>query len=434
MKSLVVQYNSREVGNLFQDESGKMSFRYDNRWISEGFAISISLPLQEEIFSEQECRPFFEGLLPEGTVRDEIARNLGISARSDFALLREIGGDCAGAISIGSSQNESFGGYKELIEGKRLIEALSPLNGKPLLAGEKDVRLSIAGSQRKLPVIYENGEFFIPHGNIPTTHIIKPEIAGIEGSVDNERYCMALAKKIGLSVPNFEILQFHKGPPGLIKNNGPEFNFLIKSEDIGVLHQKYLVIERYDREKENDRTVRLHQEDLCQATRVPSENKYQKDGGPGFRELFTITRDYSFQPALDVMSIIRIALFNYIIGNADAHGKNFSFLFTKDGIKLAPFYDLLSTEVYPNLSAKMAMKIGGKYHPKDVFRRHWHELAEENSIGSKLMDEEIEHVSKTVFQWYELVAKQWFGTYRFPKTIDDILKLIRKKIKLLERK
>ena len=93
-------------------------------------------------------------MLPEDAIREEIARNLGVSSRSDFALLREIGGDCAGAISIGDSKNASSGKYEELIEDKRLIESLKPLTGKPLLAGKKDVRLSIAGSQIKLPVIY----------------------------------------------------------------------------------------------------------------------------------------------------------------------------------------------------------------------------------------------------------------------------------------
>jgi serine/threonine-protein kinase HipA len=410
MKSLEVKYKGRTVGSLFQDESGRMSFQYDGQWLIEGFAISISLPLQNEIFAEEKCRPFFEGLLPEGIIRDEIARNLGVSAKSDFALLREIGGDCAGAISIGDSKEASSNEYKELLKGERLIEALRPLNGRPLFAGEMDVRLSIAGSQRKLPVIYENGEFFIPHGNIPTTFIIKPEIAGIESSVDNELYCMALAKRIGLSVPAFEVLQ-------------------LKSENESC--KKYLVIERYDRRRENDKIIRLHQEDLCQATGVPSENKYQKDGGPSFKDLFTIIRNYSSQPALDVRSAIRIAIFNYIIGNADAHGKNFSFLFEKNSVKLAPFYDLLSTEVYSNLSTKMAMKIGGKYNPDDVFRRHWHEFAKENMVNPKLMDKEIEYVSNTALKWHETIAQELFEDQGWPKIIDNIFKIIRRKLKLL---
>lgn len=439
MKTLPVKYNSLYVGDLSQDESGKMTFQYTSKWIVDGFPISLSLPLQKNIFSEKECRPFFEGLLPEGDIRDEIARNLGISSRNDFALLEAMGGDCAGAISVGTSSPYSaqIEAYEEQINDDKLLEALKPLNGKPLFAGEKEVRLSIAGSQRKLPIIYRNGMFFIPHGNLPTTHIIKPEISGLEDTVDNEFFCLSLAKKIGLNVPNFEILELDG--------------------------KKYLIVERYDRQLEAERNsltsstfgslqlagpskdtresssppggqlldpasgwlIRLHQEDLCQATGIPSENKYQRDGGPGFYELFSIIRQHSSQPALDIKNAIRVIVFNYIIGNADAHGKNFSFLIEKNAMKLAPFYDLLSTEIYPNLSKKMAMKIGGKYEPEDVFGRHWHKFAEEISVNPKFIDKEIAKLSTNI--------ENSIKAYPHFPISSKISKIISKKIEQLRR-
>ncbi|MCR4624005.1 MAG: type II toxin-antitoxin system HipA family toxin [Alphaproteobacteria bacterium] len=397
MKSLDVKYNGQNVGKLSQDESGKMSFQYNSEWLSNGFAISMSLPLQRESFSEQKCRPFFEGLLPEDAIREEIARNLGVSSRSDFALLREIGGDCAGAISVGDSRKASSDKYEELIEGDRLLESLQPLTGKPLFAGEKDVRLSIAGSQRKLPIIYKNGHFYIPHGDIPTTAIIKPEIQGIDGSIENEFFCLTLAQKIGIPVPEFEMLK---------------------------LNRKYLVIKRYDRAEKNGNVVRLHQEDLCQAMGIPSENKYQKDGGPSFKDLFAIIRKHSSQPALDIRNAVRIVVFNYVIGNADAHGKNFSFLIEKDTVKLAPFYDLLSTAVYPNLSQKMAMKIGNKYEPNDVFKRHWQAFAEDISVKSEFVEKEIKYVSTAMKKWAEAVANDSFSLHERPDAINRILRVI----------
>jgi serine/threonine-protein kinase HipA len=227
-------------------------------------------------------------------------------------------------------------------------------------------------------------------------------------------------------------LQFHKAPPGVLKSQDPAFCFSIRSDYLDVSDKKYLVIERYDREIKNGQTIRLHQEDLCQAMGIPSENKYQKDGGPSFKDLFSIIRNYSSQPALDTLSAIRIALFNYIIGNADAHGKNFSFLRVNNSIVFAPFYDLLSTEIYPNLSIKMAMKIGGKYNSEDVFRRHWRDFAEENFISSKLMDKEIVHVSEAISKWYEFVASQFF-VYDCPEVIKNIVGLIKRKLKLLKR-
>ena len=397
MKSLDVRYDDNIVGELSQDDSGKMSFRYDNKWIVVGFPISMSLPLQKESFTEKECRPFFEGLLPEGIIRDEIARNLGVSSRSDFALLKAIGGDCAGAISVGSSTQISSEKYEELIEGQRLLDALKPLTGKPLFAGEKDVRLSIAGSQRKLPIIYRDSRFYLPHGDIPTTAIIKPEIPGIDGSIENEFFCLSLAKKMSLPVPKFEILK---------------------------LDRKYLVIERYDRVKKDEKIVRLHQEDLCQATGIPSENKYQKDGGPGFKDLFAIIRKHSSQPALDIRNAVRIAIFNYIIGNADAHGKNFSFLIEKDSVRLAPFYDLLSTRVYPNLSQKMAMKIGNKYEPDAVFSRHWHMFAEDISVNPEFVEKEIKYVSNSFKKYAESVAKSCFSKSEIPDVVNRIVEQI----------
>ncbi len=397
MKSLDVKYSGQNVGKLSQDESGKMSFQYDSDWVSNGFAISMSLPLQNESFSEQKCRPFFEGLLPEDAVREEIARNLGVSSRSDFALLREIGGDCAGAISVGDSKNALSDKYEEQIAGERLIESLKPLTGKPLFAGEKDVRLSIAGSQRKLPIIYKNGNFYLPHGDIPTTAIIKPEIQGIDGSIENELFCLALAQKIGIPVPEFELLK---------------------------LDRKYLVIKRYDRAEKNGNVVRLHQEDLCQAMGIPSENKYQKDGGPSFKDLFEVIRKHSSQPALDIRNAVRMAIFNYVIGNADAHGKNFSFLIGKDAVKLAPFYDLLSTAVYPNLSQKMAMKIGNKYEPNDVFRRHWQAFAEDISVKAEFVEKEMKYVSTAVKKWAEAVASDYFSLHERPDVINRILRVI----------
>lgn len=427
MKSLDVKCNGQLVGKLSQNESGKMAFQYDSDWIANGFAISISLPLQHEAFDEQKCRPFFEGLLPEDTIREEVARNLGVSSRSDFALLREIGGDCAGAISVGDSKNASYEKYEERIEGKRLIESLKPLIGKPLFAGEKDVRLSIAGSQRKLPIIYRGGEFYIPHGDIPTTAIIKPEIQGIDGSIENEYFCLLLARDMRIPVPKFEILEFHKVPGKLNSRK----TFYLKNEDIDLLNKKYLVIERYDRAKKNGKISRLHQEDLCQAMGIPSENKYQKDGGPGFKNLFTIIRQYSSQPAVDIRNAVRIAIFNYIIGNADAHGKNFSFLIEKDSIKLAPFYDLLSTQVYPNLSKKMAMKIGNKYDPNGVFRRHWHMFAEDIEVKPEFVDEQIEYISNRFKVYTELIANGYFKHYARPHVITRMLQVISDNLKSL---
>ncbi len=404
MKQLPVKYNDEQVGILSQDASGKISFVYHKIWIEKGFPISISLPLREDVFQENECRAFFSGLLPEDVLRERIARNLGVSSRSDFALLKAIGGDCAGAITIGED-NSTSKEYLKKLSVSDLSRIINRLKISPMLAGEKNIRLSLAGAQRKLPIIYKEGNFFLPHGDIPTTHIIKPPIDGIENSVENEFFCLKLASSIGLSIVDADL--------------------------IDIQDQKNLLIKRYDRTVEPEKTIRIHQEDLCQAMNVASENKYQRDGGVGFTDLFTLIRNYSINPILDIRNVVRIAIFNYIIGNSDAHGKNFSFLFYGKNVKLAPFYDLLSTEIYPNLDKKMAMKISDKYDPDELFLRHWYRFAEQNQMKQNAIDQELQNIIKNIKLYSRILANQLFAD-NVSDTIEKIISLIEGRIKRLE--
>lgn len=159
------------------------------------------------------------------------------------------------------------------------------------------------------------------------------------------------AKKIGLSAPEVE---------------------LRKIKDI-----TFLLIERYDRRIKNDYIERVHQEDFCQALSVLSSRKYQNEGGPGFKECFRLLNDTT-QPAINRTRLVSAVVFNYLVGNMDAHGKNFSLLYnTPSTIHLAPFYDIVCTRVYQTLTSKMAMKIGNKYDADRVLPRHWKQFSEE---------------------------------------------------------
>lgn len=403
MKQLLVKYNNEQVGNLSQDVSGKISFVYYKTWIEKRFPISISLPLREEVFQENECMSFFSGLLPEDALREKIARNLGVSSRNDFALLKAIGGDCAGAITIGESDSLNKE-HLEKLDISGLKQIINSLKTSPMLAGEKNIRLSLAGAQRKLPIIYKEREFFLSHGDIPTTHIIKPPIDDIDHSVENEFFCLKLAASIGLPVVDADL--------------------------IDIQDQKILLIKRYDRIIESEKTIRIHQEDLCQAMNVASENKYQRDGGAGFVDLFSVIRNYSISPILDIRNVVRIAIFNYMIGNSDAHGKNFSFLFNGKNVKLAPFYGLLSTEIYPNLDKKMAMKISDKYDPEDLFLRHWHRFAEQNQMKRDAIDHELQNIIKNMKLYSRILADQLFAD-NLPEIIKRIISLMESRIKRL---
>lgn len=338
-RSLAVWWDGRQVGRLVEDEHGDLAFAYDAGWLGRKDAqpLSRSLPLRPKPFGRRKCRPFFGGLLPEAEQRGLVARALGVSEANDFALLDGIGGDVAGAISLLPEGEAPHPGRVPEVPAPlgdaQLAEILDRLPLRPLLAGE-GMRLSLAGAQAKLPVLLVGGRPALPAPGQATTHIVKPEIPRFEGSVGNEAWCMRLAAAAGLDVA--------------------------PAEARDALGRPYLLVERYDRVVEGEGARRLHQEDACQALGVPPERKYAAEGGPAFGDLFRLVRDYSRVPAADIMKLIDAAVFNIVIGNADAHAKNFSFLLDDRGPRLAPLYDLISTIEWPALNARLAMRIGGR--------------------------------------------------------------------------
>lgn len=150
---------------------------------------------------------------------------------------------------------------------------------------------------------------------------------------------------------------------------------------VTVRDRSFLLVKRYDRQTDSESRIhRLHQEDFCQAMGYTSAQKYAADGGPVFRDCFALLRRAATRPARDVLKLLDAALFNLIIGNADAHGKNFSLLYERDEITLAPLYDLLSTVSYPDLSPNLAMKIARRARLEDLVVRDWARFAEETGL------------------------------------------------------
>src|SRR3990167_2811278 len=362
-KRLDVYFHEKIIGELKQNDDGQMEFTYLSSWLNDpdSMAISASLPLGERIFIQKQCRAFFSRLLPEEQPRKLIAKNLGISANNDFSMLEKIGGECAGAIVLIPS-GKAFPPVDEKYRGlsdHELANKLRELPYRHLLAGDNGVRLSLAGVQDKIAVYVNKNKISIPLNGAPSTHIIKPANAIFDGIIFNEAFCLMLARKIGLPTVNAEIKRI---------------------EDID-----YLLIERYDRlvtDNLHDASPvkRLHQEDFCQALGIVSENKYQNEGGPSLKKCFDLLRLVSTVPVIDLNKLIDIVIFNFFIGNCDAHGKNFSLVY-KNSVELSPFYDLVSTIFYKNLSTKMAMKLGGEYELKRIGIKNFEILAEEAGLA-----------------------------------------------------
>jgi serine/threonine-protein kinase HipA len=271
-RTLDVYLHEELVGHLVQDDDGQMSFEYLESWLAKPGAatLSQSLPLRKERFPAKECRGFFGGILPEENKREIIARNLGISARNDYAMLEQIGGECAGAVTFipaGQELPKRDYHYRKL-DPKELAGILRELPKRPLLAGEKGIRLSLAGAQDKVAVRIEGEEVSLPLGGAPSTHILKPAVERFAGVVFNEALCMTLAAHMNLSAAKVETRKVEDG--------------------------EYLLIERYDRKHVTidgaPGVERIHQEDFCQALNIVSELKYQKEGGPSLKQCFTLLR------------------------------------------------------------------------------------------------------------------------------------------------
>ena len=356
---LNVFLNDKHIGILEKDGYGGVNFQYSN---NTHRILSLSLPIQNEPFENKQCRGFFNGLLPESEhTRIAIGKKYRINPKNDFSILETIGYDCAGAVSFFEDEKtpkylqESYEiDYTELSEDE-LEKFINELPQKPLATGIEEMRLSLAGAQDKTSVIIADGKIGIPKDNVPTSHILKPEINGLDETIENEFICIKSAEKLGIKVPDVKIGYANR--------------------------TKYFLIQRYDREIVKNKIKRIHQEDFCQASNIPSAYKYQSEGGVDFKRCFEILRATS-QPAVAINQFIQLIIFNYLIGNNDAHGKNFSILHYDSGeIKFAPAYDILCSEVYPELSNKMAMKIGGHYKHNEILLRHFENLAEENNIN-----------------------------------------------------
>jgi serine/threonine-protein kinase HipA len=383
-RALDVYLHHDLAGYLTQDDAGETTFQYAESWLDKpgAIALSRSLPLRKERFRRKDCRGFFGGILPEQSQREMIARNLGISARNDYAMLERIGGECAGAVTFlpkGEAMPERHYGYRALSD-EELVAILRELPHRPLLAGQEGIRLSLAGAQDKLPIRIEEGAFCLPLGGAPSTHILKPNAERFQGVVFNEAFCMQLAAAAGLPAA------------------------AVETRRVGDLD--FLLVERYDRRHgtgpDGSPVVeRLHQEDFCQALGIVSEQKYQREGGPSLKQCFALVREASSTPVIDLVRLLDAVIFNYLAGNNDAHGKNFSLVYRGGGteeleIRLAPFYDVVSTVYYPELSPEMAMRIGEEYLPEKVTLRAFEQMATDAGLGKPLVRARLREMTDRV--------------------------------------
>ena len=358
---LAVRLFDRPAGRLRRDDGGGLEFEYEPAWIEESLPpISQSLPVQSDPHGDRLTRAYFGNLLPEGGVRDVVADRLQVSPDDEFALLAEIGRDCAGAITIVDPEGNDTGrepGVDWLSE-EELERAVTDLPRNPLrIAPGEDIRISLAGAQDKLAVVVEGDRIGLPVGGQASTHILKPGLEHFEATPSNEAFCLALARELGLEAPAASVRRFGS--------------------------HEVLVIERYDRSRSGGRVGREHQEDFCQALGIPSRAKYEEHGGPGIVDAIDLLRSATDEPANEVLRFLDAVFFNLLIGNHDAHAKNFSLLYSRSEpyVRLAPLYDLLCTGVY-GIGKSLPMKIGHERKPERVGATAVGQLGEAAQIGA----------------------------------------------------
>jgi len=340
--TLAVWLHGTNVGTLAEGRRG-LSFHFSEasylRWGLRSPILSLSMPVSTHHYQDSVVTPFFEGLLPEGQSRKSIAYDFRISETDTFGLLAEIGRDCAGALIVlpetDGAPPAATAQEAEPITSDEVTERIARLSVFPLGADQR-VRVSLPGMQNKLLLTRTGTGWALPTG-APSTHILKPAINRFPNSVENEDFCMRLARRVGLRVASTEIERFGGNP--------------------------VLVVERFDRiAMPTGMVQRVHQEDVNQALGIEPNRKYEASGGPPLRSVAGVLRDWG-TPAVEISELLQHVSFVVAVGDADHHAKNISILYDEDGhIRLTPLYDVMCTRYYPSVTATPGMCVNGKRH------------------------------------------------------------------------
>ena len=393
-KELVALLGGREVGRVRQDPRGRLSFAYDDRWrgAPDAYPLSLSVPLAASEHGAGPVEAFLWGLLPDNAdILDRWGRRFQVSPRNAFALIGHVGEECAGAVQFVRPDRVKslLGAARKAVQWLDTADVAQRL--RALRADQSAWRqpgdtgqFSLAGAQPKTALLLEKGRWGVPSGRTPTTHILKPPMVELDGHVENEHFCLTLARELGLPAATSEVRRF--------------------DGEIAI------VVERYDRLRTRGGIVRVHQEDVCQALGVMPTKKYESEGGPGVRRIAELLRVHSSRRDDDLAIFLDAIVFNWLIAGSDAHAKNYSLLLAAGGqVRLAPLYDLASVLPYPKIDTHkvtLAMKLGGEYRLRAVGPRQWHKLAVELRLDPARVRERVRELAAAIPDASEAVRRR----------------------------
>jgi len=380
--SVPIWFDGLAVGQVDVAADGSLSLRYAERWLQTAgaFPLSVTMPLRAEPYPSDVISPWLANLLPEEEQLQILTRSLGIDQADVLAVLSEIGGDTAGALSFGAATDRALWTYAPLTtfydtaDPHRALERhFEDLGRRPFLVGEEGVRQSLAGGQKKsalavlgpdgAPVLRlpERGDVLaIPLNGAPSTLIVKPDNPNLPGITENEVWCLRIAQAIGIDAAQATILKSSKRTA------------------IGVL--------RYDRRiGRSGQLLRLHQEDFAQANGLPPGRKYERGTLPGL-DLKSLLETGRHVSATDALALLDQVIFNILVANTDAHAKNYSLILPVGAApRLAPLYDVSTVLSWPHVVKTYAQSIDGKKRRPDMIAgRHWEAVARE--IGYRPTD------------------------------------------------
>lgn len=392
---------------------GEWRMDYDAGWEARrtAFPVSLTMPLRSGPVGAAKLLPWLANLLPE-THLAEIGQRLKVSPQDIVGLLGHIGRDTAGALSIGEPRKAGVN-LQPVPDEQALERILNELPARPFLAGERGVSMSLAGVQEKLPVFVDgDGHISVPVDGTPSTHILKPDTKRLAGSVENEAFCLSLARACGLDAAE---------------------------ATIGVAGQRrYLLVKRYDRFTDPQGEIRrLHQEDLCQLTgHFPSQKYERSSTGRG------VTMKMMFDAVSDLVSpgerlkLLDAVIFNVLICNSNSHAKNYSILIGAGGsAKMAPLYDLMCAAVYGQVDQSLPQGVSGRFRAPDLRRADWQALADDIGLSGASTLKRVEELAQLVSVACDEVAPHIAGISSDPtRTLERITHNVRKRCRQIQER
>lgn len=414
--TITVYSQSKPVGVLTFDEPGKCSLVYDAEWISRQFPISPCIPFDGQFLPDTVAR-FLRNLFPEGEAFDILLGSENLSKNNLYAILKTIGKDTAGVLSFFEAGYQQTTTQLRPISEQELIDKLDTGSTEELVTWDGKYRLSVAGIQNKLNVyIDDENQLLLADGAFSSTHILKFSSQRYKTIVLNELFCMRLASALtslaSLMVASVTFKRFGE--------------------------HEALIVERFDRKRTRGGVRKRHMIDGCQALDLPPEYKYEHNFGTGrdvihiregvsFRKLFSLARICKV-PAMAIQQLLDWLIFNVIIGNSDAHGKNVSFFINKSGMEITPFYDLVSVvfeaSKNENLDTSLAMAVGDNFDINSITALDLLSFADESNISFSLLKRRAALIAKVILSKVSTLNFDDCGLNKSQTDIVEELKLL----------